>query len=84
MDDSRSDGKEKRKLALFGHGLCGSSFFAEPTDPEAYMYHGRCPNPRCNKYVALPPWELYKSTDKARREYIRKSQAELDPIFWQT
>jgi hypothetical protein len=75
--------RSTKNLALFGHGSCGSKFFAEPND-NAYKYTGKCPNPDCNKRVALFPEEIFGSTDKARRAYIRKYQKGDDPIFWQT
>jgi hypothetical protein len=71
-----------RKLALFGHGSCGSTFFAELNDERAHRYRGTCPNPGCNRPVELIPKELFTSLDKARREYIRKAKREEEYIFW--
>jgi hypothetical protein len=72
-----------KKLALFGHGLCGSKFFAELDNETAPEYEGNCPNPSCNRHVVLAPKELFHSRDKARRVYIRKARSGLDFIFWQ-
>ena len=72
-----------RKLALFGHGSCGTTFFAELNDEIAHRYRGTCPNPNCNRPVDLFPRELFPSLDKARREYIRKAKREEKAIFWQ-
>jgi hypothetical protein len=33
--------------------------------------------------VALFPEKLFTSTDKARREYIKKARDERSPIYWQ-
>jgi hypothetical protein len=71
------------KLALFGHGKCGSKFFTYLNDDKMFQYKGTCPNPSCNHYVELLPEELYTSTDKARRDYIKKkSNGRRDDIFW--
>jgi hypothetical protein len=70
------------KLALFGHGKCGSKFFTHLNDDKMFKYKGKCPNPSCNHYVELLPEELYDSTDKARRDYIKKANSERDDIFW--
>jgi hypothetical protein len=69
-------------LALFGHDLCGSKFFAEPSDKNVLKYVGKCPNPHCNRRVELFPEEIFSTTDKARREFIRRSQKVDDAIFW--
>jgi hypothetical protein len=71
-----------RKLALFGHGSCGTSFVAELNKGTSPRYRGTCPNPNCNRPVELLPTELFASLDKARREYIRKAKSEEDDIFW--
>jgi hypothetical protein len=70
------------KLALFGHRRCGSKFFTQLIDEQKLQYKGRCPNPSCNHYVELSPEELYDSTDKARRDYIKKASDEREDIFW--
>ena len=71
------------KLALFGHGQCGSKFFTYLYDERMSQYKGVCPNPNCNHYVELFPEELYTSTDKARRIYIKKKgNGESNDIFW--
>jgi hypothetical protein len=72
-----------RMLGLFGHGSCGTTFFAELNDERANRYKGTCPNPSCNRPVALFPREFFSSLDKARREYIRKAKSEEESIFWQ-
>jgi hypothetical protein len=76
--------KKTTNLALFGHGVCGSKFFAESGEEISLKYIGKCPNPSCDMRVALLPEEIFRSTDKARREYIRRSQKEHGFIFWQT
>jgi hypothetical protein len=70
------------KLALFGHRQCGSKFFTLLDDEKMLKYKGKCPNPSCNHYVELSPEELYDSTDKARRDYIKKANDEHEDIFW--
>ena len=60
------------KKALFGQWKCGSKFFTYLNDDKLFQYKGKCPNPNCNHYVELLPEELYNSTDKARRDYIKK------------
>lgn len=76
--------KETTKVALFGHDRCRSKFFVQLSSSVNSQYKGTCPNPRCNRHVALLPEELYSSTDKARREYIKRSQDENDHIYWQS
>lgn len=76
--------KEATKVALFGHDRCRSKFFIQLTSSAISLYRGKCPNPQCNRHVALFPEELYSSTDKARREYIRRSQGENELIYWQS
>ena len=76
--------KEITKVALFGHDRCRSKFFVQFSSTVDPQYRGMCPNPTCNRPVALSPEELYSSTDKARREYIRRSQDENDRIYWQS
>jgi hypothetical protein len=76
--------KEANRVALFGHAKCRSKFFAELNVEVAHQYKGTCPNPSCNRHVALFPEELFTSTDKARREYIKRSQGETEPIYWQS
>jgi len=47
-----------------------------------FQYKGRCPNSNCNHYVELFPEELYSSTDRARRDYIKKkADGKRDDIF---
>ena len=76
--------KEATKVALFGHDRCRSKFFVQLSSQINSLYNGTCQNPSCNRHVALFPEELYSSTDKARREYIKKSQDENNQIFWQS
>lgn len=76
--------KDAPEVALFGHDRCRSKFFVRLSSPVRSTYMGTCPNPRCNRHVALAPEELYSSTDKARREYIRRSQGENDHVYWQS
>jgi hypothetical protein len=76
--------KEANRVALYGHAKCRSKFFAELDAEFAPQYKGKCPNPNCNRHVVLFPEELFPSTDKARREYIKRSQGIEDPIYWQT
>jgi hypothetical protein len=75
--------KEAPRVALFGHDRCSSKFFLQLNVGPDSQYKGKCPNPRCNRHVALFPEVLYTSTDKARREYIKKSQGEVSAIYWQ-
>ena len=75
--------KESTRVALFGHDRCSSKFFVQLTAERDSQYRGKCPNPRCNRHVALYPELLYSSTDKARREYIKRSQDEVSDIYWQ-
>lgn len=75
--------KEANRVALFGHARCRSKFFVELRAEISPRYRGTCPNPRCNRHVVLFPEELFPSTDKARREYIRRSQGKVVPIYWQ-
>jgi hypothetical protein len=79
----RHDMKAMKTLALFGHGECGTTFFAGSNDANGLGYQGHCPNPSCNRKVALLPKAVFPSTDKARREYIRKAKHGNDAIFWQ-
>lgn len=81
--NGRYDMKEAHRVALYGHGLCRSKFFTEIDDTIAHQYKGKCPNPNCNRRVALFPEKLFTSTDKARREYIKKARDERSPIYWQ-
>ena len=76
--------KEAIRVALFGHDLCRSKFFLQLNAGHKSQYKGKCPNPRCNRHVALFPEVLYASTDKARREYIKRSQGHIGPIYWQS
>jgi hypothetical protein len=75
--------KDVNRVALFGHAKCRSKFFAELHAEIAPQYRGTCPNPSCNRHVVLFPEVLFHSTDKARREYIKRSQGEPGPIYWQ-
>lgn len=70
-------------LALYNHGSCGSAFFAEIDNPQCSGYQGTCPNPHCNKPVALSPTTLFYSIDQARRDYIRRIKTEGNTVFWQ-
>lgn len=81
--DRRTRMKESTRVALFGHDRCRSKFFVQLNIARGSQYKGKCPNPRCNRHVALFPQELYSSTDKARREYIKKSLGDTDAIYWQ-
>jgi hypothetical protein len=74
--------KEAMRVALFGHPKCRSKFFVELNAEPASQYKGKCPNPSCNRHVVLFPEELFPSTDKARREYIKRSQGIASPIYW--
>jgi hypothetical protein len=74
--------KESNRVALFGHSKCRSKFFVELSADAASPYKGKCPNPNCNRHVVLFPEELFPSTDKARREYIKRSQGILNSIYW--
>jgi hypothetical protein len=75
--------EESTSVALFGHDRCNSKFFVQLSMERGSQYRGTCPNPRCNRHVALYPEVLYSSTDKARRDYIKKSQDEAGAIYWQ-
>jgi DNA-directed RNA polymerase subunit RPC12/RpoP len=70
-----------KKLALYGHGLCGSDFYTEIDEDRSMKYSGTCPS--CNKRVVLAPKELFPTTDKARRSYISKAKSGQNFIFWQ-
>ena len=76
--------EEKKNVALFDHQECKSRFFARIESSAALRYRGRCPNPACNKKVSLKAEEMYVSTDKARRKYIRLSNHPKNQIYWQT
>jgi hypothetical protein len=76
--------KEVARVALFGHDRCRSKFFLQLNVAPGSQYKGTCPNPKCNRHVALFPEALYTSTDKARREYIKRSQVHVDAIYWQS
>jgi hypothetical protein len=73
--------KDVNRVALFGHAKCRSKFFVELSEL-ASPYKGKCPNPHCNKHVVLFPEQLFPSTDKARREYIKRSQGVASPVYW--
>jgi len=75
--------KDSSRIALFEHGRCRSKFFVQLDTGRDSQYRGTCPNPRCNRHVALYPEALYASTDKARRDYIKKSQGKFSAIYWQ-
>jgi hypothetical protein len=75
--------KETTRVALFGHDRCRSKFFLQLNASVDSQYKGKCPNPMCNRHVALFPEVLYTSTDKARREYIKRSQGHIGAIYWQ-
>lgn len=75
--------EEDRKIALFDHQKCKSRFFAKFEAVGCSKYRGQCPNPRCNRKVSLNPKEMFASTDKARREYIRLSHHRDFQIYWQ-
>jgi hypothetical protein len=75
--------KETTRVALFGHDRCRSKFFLQLNSSLGSQYNGKCPNPRCNRHIALSPEVLYTSTDKARREYIKRSQGHIGAIYWQ-
>jgi hypothetical protein len=74
--------KESNRVALFGHTKCRSKFFVELSADVSSSYKGKCPNPNCNRHVVLFPEELFPSTDKARREYIKRSQSVMNTIYW--
>jgi hypothetical protein len=76
--------KETTRVALFGHARCRSKFFLQLNAGLSSQYKGTCPNPMCNRHVALFPEALYTSTDKARREYIKRSQGRIGSIYWQS
>jgi len=75
--------RKEATLALYDHRSCGSIIFAEIENPESSGYEGKCPNPRCNKHVALSPKTLFHSIDKARRDYIKKTRSSGNPVYWQ-
>jgi hypothetical protein len=76
----RQDMIRTKKLALYGHGLCGSDFYTEIDEDRSMKYNGTCPS--CNKRVVLAPKELFPSTDKARRAYIREARNGRNTILW--
>ncbi|HQP30968.1 MAG TPA: hypothetical protein PLB81_06545 [Deltaproteobacteria bacterium] len=69
-------------LALYDHGTCGSMFFAEIDTEECSCYEGKCPNPNCNRHVVLQPKTCFRSIDKARRDYIKKTKSGDATVFW--
>jgi hypothetical protein len=75
--------EKEKQVALFDHQSCKSKFFARLGSSPYVKYRGKCPNPHCNRRISLFPEELFSSTDKARREYIRLSQHEKIRIYWQ-
>lgn len=79
----RQDMIKTKKLALYGHGICGSDFYTEINEERSMKYTGTCPNPSCNRRVVLAPKDLFPSTDKARRAYIREAKSGRNFIFWQ-
>jgi hypothetical protein len=76
--------KEANRVALFGHDRCRSKFFVQLNVELESLYKGKCPNPKCNRHVALFPEELFSSMDKARREYIKRSQGDTHTVYWQS
>lgn len=76
--------QKENVLALYNHGSCGSAFFAGIDNPQGSGYRGTCPNPHCNKPVALSPTTLFYSIDQARRAYIRKTKNGGNAVFWQS
>ncbi|MEN6474501.1 MAG: hypothetical protein ABFD81_10845 [Syntrophaceae bacterium] len=75
--------RKETTLAVYDHGTCGSIFFAEIDNPERLGYEGKCPNPHCNKRVALSPKTFFHSIDKARRDYIKKARSGRNSVYWQ-
>jgi hypothetical protein len=75
--------RKKTTLAVYDHGSCGSIFFAQIDNPQRSGYKGKCPNPHCNKHVALSPKTFFHSIDKARRDYIRMTKSGVHSVYWQ-
>ena len=71
-------------IALYEHLVCDTKFFVQLHRVDEDTFKGKCPNPRCGRHVVLKPGELYVSTDRARRKYIKLSRRLKNKIFWQT
>jgi hypothetical protein len=69
-------------VAFYRHAACNTRFFAMVASENAKQYKGKCPNPNCGRRVVLRPLELYASTDRARRKYIKLSRGLKAKIFW--
>ena len=74
--------RKEHMLGLYDHRVCGSMFFAEIDAEERSRYDGICPNPDCNEHVVLQPKTCFRSIDKARRDYIKKTKSGDGIVFW--
>jgi hypothetical protein len=71
-------------VAFYEHTACDAKFFVQVRRVGEDNFKGKCPNPTCGRHIVLRPGELYVSTDRARRKYIKLSRRLKDKIFWQT
>jgi len=71
-------------VAFYEHTACSAKFFVQLHRVGQDNFMGKCPNPSCGRLIVLRPEELYTSTDRARRKYIKLSRRLKDKIFWQT
>ncbi|HPI93238.1 MAG TPA: hypothetical protein PK350_08895 [Deltaproteobacteria bacterium] len=78
MNRTKKDGT--KIIGLYEHDQCRTRFYIELNEEMMFLYKGSCP--KCHRHVELLPDRLYRSTDKARREYIQQARFESDPVYW--
>lgn len=70
-------------VVFYEQTACNAKFIVQLHRVDEDNFKGKCPNPRCGRYVVLRPGERYASIDKARRKYIKLSHRLKNRIFWQ-
>ena len=67
--------------AFYEHTACRAKYFIQLHRVGQDNFKGKCPNSTCGRHIVFRPGELYVSTEKACRKYIKLSWRFKGKIF---